>query len=212
MSVGLAILIGLCMGAVFGLALEKSRVFEPGAIISQMQLRTFLMMKIFLTAVATGLVVLAFLNGVMAVKLAPKGLVWSADIVGGLVLGAGIAIAGACPGTAFAQLGAGYRDAWFIVAGGIVGAMVFGYLEPVLKPVLLSGGPGRVTIDKVLGVPFWAGALVLAGVLVAALVALERYKPWREEIGADVDGLGAERVGSGNVSPSPGKLRPAASE
>jgi hypothetical protein len=211
MSVGLAILVGLGMGAVFGLALEKSRVFEPGAIISQMQLRTFLMMKIFLTAVATGLVILALLNGVMGVKMAPKGLVWSADIVGGLVLGAGIAIAGACPGTAFAQLGAGYRDAWFIVAGGIVGAMVFGYLEPVLKPVLLSGGPGRVTIDKVLGVPFWAMALGLAAVLVAALVALERYKPWREEIGADVDGLGAARTTSATASP-PGTLRPAAGE
>jgi len=211
MSVGLAILVGLGMGAVFGLALEKSRVFEPGAIISQMQIRTFLMMKIFLTAVATGLVILAFLNGVMGVKMAPKGLVWSADIVGGLALGAGIAIAGACPGTAFAQLGAGYRDAWFIVAGGIVGAMVFGYLEPVLKPVLLAGGPGRVTIDKVLGIPFWAGALVLAGVLVAVLVALERHKPWREEIGADVDGLGAARITSATASP-PGTLRPAAGE
>ena len=211
MSVGLAILVGLGMGAVFGLALEKSRVFEPGAIISQMQIRTFLMMKIFLTAVATGLVILAFLNGVMGVKMAPKGLVWSADIVGGLALGAGIAIAGACPGTAFAQLGAGYRDAWFIVAGGIVGAMVFGYLEPVLKPLMLSGGPGRVTLDKVLGVPFWAMALVLAAVLVAVLVALERHKPWREEIGADVDGLGAARITSATASP-PGTLRPAAGE
>ena len=73
MSIGLAILTGLAMGAVFGVALEKSRVFEPGAIISQMQLRTFLMVKIFLTAVATGLVVLSVLNGVMGVSLVPKG-------------------------------------------------------------------------------------------------------------------------------------------
>ena len=75
MNVLTAVILGVAMGAVFGIALEKSRVFEPGAIISQMQLRTFLMVKIFLTAVITGLIVLAVLNGVWGVKLYPKGLV-----------------------------------------------------------------------------------------------------------------------------------------
>ena len=64
MNVLVAIGLGLAMGAVFGIALEKSRVFEPGAIVSQMQLRTFLMLKIFLSAVITGLVVLAVLQGI----------------------------------------------------------------------------------------------------------------------------------------------------
>ena len=54
MSLVTAILIGLLMGAVFGFALEKSRVFEPGVIVGQMQLRNFIMLKVFLTAVATG--------------------------------------------------------------------------------------------------------------------------------------------------------------
>jgi len=35
----------------------------------------------------------------------PKALVWPADIIGGLLLGAGISIAGACPGTVLAQIG-----------------------------------------------------------------------------------------------------------
>ena len=189
MSVLSAVVLGVAMGAVFGIALEKSRVFEPGAIISQMQLRTSLMLKIFLTAVITGLVVLAVLNGVWAVKMYPKALIWQADIIGGLLLGAGISIAGACPGTVFAQIGAGYRDAWFTVAGGIVGAMAFGYLEPVLG-LFLSSGPGKPTFDQLAHVPFWVVALGVAAVLAAALVALERLQPWRGEVGPDVDGLG----------------------
>jgi hypothetical protein len=189
MNIFFAVSLGLAMGAVFGIALEKSRVFEPGTIISQMQLRTFLMLKIFLSAVITGLVVLAVLNGVWGVKMYPKTLVWQADIVGGLLLGAGISIAGACPGTVFAQIGAGYRDAWFTVAGGIFGAMAFGYLEPALRPILLSGGPGKPTFDQVAHVPFWAAALCLAVVLGAALVGLEWLQPWRDEVGPDVDGL-----------------------
>ena len=189
MNVLTAAILGLAMGAVFGIALEKSRVFEPGAIVSQMQLRTFLMIKIFLTAVITGLIMLAVLNGVWGVKMYPKALVWQADIVGGLLLGAGISIAGACPGTVFAQIGAGYRDAWFTVVGGILGAMTFGYLEPALRSFLLSGGPGKLTFDQLGRVPFWALAIGTAVVLAAVLVALERLQPWREEVGPNVDGL-----------------------
>lgn len=194
MNVLAAVALGLAMGAVFGFALEKSRVFEPGTIVSQMQLRTFLMLKVFLTAVATGLVILAVLNSVWGVKMYPKGLVWQADIVGGLLLGAGIAIAGACPGTVFAQIGAGYRDAWFTVAGGILGAMAFGYAEPLLRLVLLSGGPGALTFDRLVQVPFWAVALGVAAVLVAALATLERLQPWRDEVGPEADGLGASEA------------------
>ena len=90
-------------------------------------------------------------------------------LVGGLLLGAGISIAGVCPGTVFAQIGAGYRDAWFTVAGGVLGAMAFGYLEPQLRPILLSGGPGKLTLDQLAHVPFWALALALA---IAALLAV----------------------------------------
>ena len=54
MNVFTAIATGLAMGVVFGFMLEKSRVFEPGMIVGQMQLRNFTMLKIFLAAVATG--------------------------------------------------------------------------------------------------------------------------------------------------------------
>ncbi len=183
------ILIGLAMGAVFGIALEKGRVFEPGMIVGQMQLRNFTMLKMFLTAVATSLVVLAVLNGGFGVALHPKATYYAAQALGGVVLGVGITLAGACPGTVAAQIGAGYRDAWFTVAGGILGALSFGYLHPQIAPALLSEGPGRLRLDQMLGVPFWVLALAFAAVLVAGLVALERWRPWRRDLGTDVDGL-----------------------
>jgi len=207
MSVFTAILIGLGMGAVFGVALEKSRVFEPGIILGQMQLRNFLMLKIFLTAVATGLVVLAVLNGLGYTKLFPKPTLFGADIIGGALLGAGIALAGACPGTVAAQIGAGYRDSWFTLAGGLLGAVVFTYAEPTLKPVLLSGGPGKLTLAGITGVPFWLLALGFAVVLVAGLAGLERWRSWREEIGPAADGLPAQNA-QGDA-PSLGAVRPA---
>jgi len=187
MSVLSAVLVGLAMGLVFGLALEKSRVFEPGVIVGQMQLRNFTMLKVFLSGVATGLVVLAALNGFGFVKLAPKATLYAADIVGGLILGAGITLAGACPGTVLAQIGAGYRDAWATLLGGIAGATAFGYLEPTLRP-WLSGGPGKLTLDQFAGLPFWQVGLAFAVALVVLLAAMERWRPWRSELGDNVDG------------------------
>lgn len=187
-----AILTGLLMGAAFGLALEKSRVFEPGMIVGQMQLRNFIMLKVFLTAVATGAVALAALNGFGLVKLQPKAAVYAADIVGGLLLGAGIALAGACPGTILAQIGAGYRDAIFTLIGGLAGALAFTYAQPWISTILPSSGEKIIFTDLV-GVPYWLGALILAAVLIVALAALEWWRPWQADLGRDVDGdLAAE--------------------
>lgn len=189
MSIAIALVAGVTMGLVFGLALEKSRVFEPGMIVGQMQLRNFVMLKVFLSAAATGMVVLAALNGLGLVELHPKATLYAANLVGGVIFGAGMVLAGACPGTVMAQIGAGYRDAWIVLAGAIFGAMAFGYAEPALKPLFLEGGPGKLTLDGLIGVPYWLVALIGAGILVACMIALERWRPWRDELGSDHDGL-----------------------
>jgi len=191
MTVLTGILIGLATGVVFGFVLEKARVFEPGVIVGQMQLRSFIMLKMFLTAVITGLVVLAVLNGAFGVPLHLKPLVWQADIIGGLILGAGIALAGACPGTALAQLGAGYRDAIFIVLGGIAGAVFYGYFDERITAFFAEKG-ARLSFDQLAGLPFWMVALGTAVVLALFLVVLERMTPWRGEIGENVDGVPPE--------------------
>jgi hypothetical protein len=200
MSLTLAILVGLLMGAVFGLALEKSRVFEPGVIVGQMQLRNFIMLKVFLTAVATGAVVLAVLNGFGFVKLQPKAALYAADVIGGLLLGAGITLAGACPGTTLAQIGAGYRDAIVTLIGGLAGAVAYSYAQPWLGTTFLASGQGKITFADVLGVPFWTGALALAVVLAVVLFALERWRPWRGELGHDVDGDFGESAESSSTT------------
>ena len=198
MSLTFAIIVGIAMGIVFGFALEKSRVFEPGIIVGQMQLRNFIMLKVFLTAVATGAVVLAVLNGFGYVKLQPKAAAYAADIVGGLLLGAGISLAGACPGTTLAQIGAGYRDAFFTLVGGLFGAVAYSYAQPALAKTFLGQSGPKLIFSNLLGVPYWAGALVLAAVIVVILVGLEAWSPWRGEMGKDVDG-------DLPASPPPGK-------
>lgn len=202
-SVLFGIATGLVMGVVFGFALEKSRVFEPGMIVGQMQLRNFIMLKVFLAAVATGAVVLAALNGLGYVKLAPKAALYAADVVGGLLLGAGIALAGACPGTTLAQIGVGYRDAIFTLIGGLFGAVAFSYAEPWLSKSLIGTGKKLIFTD-LFGIPYWQGALALAALIVVVLVVMEMARPWRDDLGANVDGdTGEARTGTrGRLAPA----------
>ncbi len=157
-------------------------------IVGQMQLGNFIMLKVFLTAVATGAVAIAALHGFGIVKLHPKATFYLADVAGGLLLGGGIALAGACPGTVLAQVGTGYRDAIFTLLGGVAGAVAFSYAQPALQPVLLAGGPGKLTFAELAGLPYWAVALALAAALIAGLYALELWRPWRRDLGRDVDG------------------------
>jgi hypothetical protein len=76
--------------------------------------------------------------------------------------GTGIALAGACPGTVLAQIGAGYRDALFTLVGGLFGAIAYSYAEPTLSQTFLAQGAGKITFADLLGIPYWVGALVLA--------------------------------------------------
>ena len=137
---------------------------------------------------ATGLIVLAVLHGAGLVALHPKATMYAAEALGGALLGVSITLAGACPGTVAAQIGAGYRDAWFTLTGGLAGAVTFTYAEPMLRPILLTGS-GALTVDQLVGVPFWQLALGFAGLLVIGLAALERWRSWRDEIGPAGDGL-----------------------
>jgi hypothetical protein len=132
--------------------------------------------------------VLAALNGFGLVKLQPKAALYAADVVGGFILGIGIALAGACPGTVLAQVGAGYRDALFTVAGGLAGAVTYSYAQPALNSTFLGSGGGRIIFTELMGIPYWAGALAFAAVLAAVLWGIERWRPWRMELGRDLDG------------------------
>jgi len=188
MSVTFAVAVGIAMGIVFGFAFEKSRVFEPGVIVGQMQLRNFIMLKIVLAAVGTGAIVLAVLNGLGYVELQPRAAAYAPNAVGGLLLGAGISLSGACPGSLLAQIGAGYRDAFFTLIGALLGAVTFSYAEPAINKTFLGQSGPRLVFTDLVGVPYWIGALVLAAVIVVILVVLEARLPWQNEMGNDVDG------------------------
>ena len=190
MTIFLALCLGLVMGIIFGIALEKSRVFEPGMIIGQFQFRNFIMLKVFLMAIITSAIVFSVFFGLGFERLSWKVTIYGADIIGGLLLGIGIALAGACPGTLFAQIGAGYKDNIATFFGALAGAAAFIMLRPWLSQVLLNGYPQKkLTLDTLLDIHFYATASILIVIFAVILLGLEWYRPWKKDLGKNLDGL-----------------------
>ncbi len=186
---------GLLLGVLFGLALEKSRVFEPGAIVNQLRLKNFLMIKVFLTAVITGIVLLhaGELLGLFTIP-SPKATDYGENMIGGLIFGVGMYLAGACPGTVLAQLGTGYRDAFFILVGGLFGVGIYGLWEPEITSFVNTGSQGKIVLaDLLKDMPALVEvsslhiAIGLCVLFAGVLYGLESWKSWQQEQGKHYD-------------------------
>lgn len=93
--------------------------------------------------------------------LEPKRAV--ADIECLCVLSLLLLLRGAGPGTVFAQIGNGRKQAWLVFLGGLLGALGFGYAHPyILQHTNLLANATTSTVHGSLGVPMWQVAVPMA--------------------------------------------------
>jgi len=185
---------GLC-GLIFGAAFAKSRVFEPRAIRGQFIFEVQIMIKMFIGAFAVSCFVLAALSKLYPKDFQDARLAWDEDrafrgfrsaILGGLILGAGMAISGACPGMVLPQVGANVPNAWLTLVGGLIGALIYSILEPVLQPFLLEfdgvGGKHAFLDEYTPRIGFVGWSLIFGVGLVIVVALLEIFVPWEDDL------------------------------
>lgn len=185
-------------GVVMGIALEKSRVVEPRLIQGQFALEQFCMSKVWMSAIATGLVSFSammlipdlhpqtrqllqdHLNGLKNNNKGPL-----ACAVGGSIHGIGMALCGTTPSIAYCQLGAGVENAAYTLLGGYIGALAYGLLEPFVVSLTAPKGlmlPERYTLQAMFSTPYFFLAPPIALVLIGDIWLLEKFFPWRDEV------------------------------
>ncbi|PRP81192.1 YeeE/YedE family protein [Planoprotostelium fungivorum] len=132
--------LGLLSGGLFGAGLVVGGVHLPELIQQQMLFRDFSMMKMFLAAVATSSASMVVINTIKPSHSAkPKstqdlfGVPFGGNIIGGCLLGAGMAVSGTCPGTVYAQVGAGVPGSLWALCGGLLGALIYSQLHPLIN-------------------------------------------------------------------------------
>jgi uncharacterized protein len=172
------LLAGVLFGLAFGFLLQKGGVGKFNVLIGQLLLQDFTVAKIMLTAIVVGMIGVFTLHHFGKVKLHLKPTRIGANIIGGLVFGAGFALLGYCPGTAAAALGQGSWDAIFGMAGLVAGSWLYAEFSASLKMTLEKWGDlGKVLLPDLLHVPRGVFVIIFAGLLVGGLVLLERYFP-----------------------------------
>ncbi len=181
------ILLAIVIGAAFGAVLDRIGATNPTWIGRMLALSNLHLMKTILLAIGVGSVLmfggqmLGLVDvGHMSVKAAYVGV-----FIGGLMLGAGWALAGYCPGTGVCAAASGRKDALFFVAGGLLGAAAYMVTFPAWKAggMLDDIAGGKVTLGAVPGSKFDGltgmsgdvlGLLLGAAFIVIAFVLPER--------------------------------------
>lgn len=147
-------LLGLVLGAAFGAALQLSGASSHTKITNALRLKDLTIIKLILTAIGVGLIGVHLLDTVGLANMKVKDLYLPGVAIAGLIFGVGFAVTGYCPGTALAAAAEGKIDAWFTVAGGLFGAVIFAFLYPDLESMLLSIGQfGPITLHQAFALP-----------------------------------------------------------
>jgi len=167
----LQLLLGLLTGICFGFLLQKGEVTSYGVIIGQLLLTDLTVVRIMLTAAATGMIGIHLLRSLGLVTLHPKAGSVGMSVVGGLIFGAGFGLLGYCPGTLVGALGSGSLDAASGVLGTLLGTGLFAAAYPRLVGGILKRGDfGDLTLPGLLGVNQWIVVIPLAALIVLLLI------------------------------------------
>jgi uncharacterized membrane protein YedE/YeeE len=170
------LVLGLVTGLAFGFILQKGQALKFHKIIDALRLRDFTIWKLMFTAIGVGMIGIYAMNELGLAKLHIKPTILSANIVGGLIFGAGFALLGFCPGTCVGAAGEGRLDGLYSgVVGLLIGAGLYSEVYPYLLPRFLKiGALGKVTLFQLFGMGIWPTVLVVALALGAAVWFLDR--------------------------------------
>ncbi len=173
------ITLAIFLGFFFGFVLQKAGAASPSRIIDMLRFKDLHLMKAILLGIglSSGILFLLLKGGFadsahLSVKSAYIGV-----IAGGLLLGFGWAFAGFCPGTAIVGLGAGRKDAWFFVSGGLIGAWLYSLLYgKIASSALFADIGGKSTLAATGNAKFpvlidqYAGELVAGGIALLFII------------------------------------------
>lgn len=162
------LLLGLGTGLLFGALLQQGRATRRETIVRQLLLEDFTVVKIMGTAATVGAVGTYALTQTGHYQPSEKPLRVGGTLLGGTLFGAGMALAGYCPGTGVAAVGEGRGDALASVLGMLAGAAAFVLAYPRLEPLMTAGEVTRKTMPALTGTSPWPWIVGMGGVLALA--------------------------------------------
>jgi len=172
------LIFGLIFGIVFGFLLQKGGVAKYHVLMGVLLLEDFTVIKVMMTAVLVGMVGVYVMHrmGMVEFHLTPTR--YGANIIGGLIFGAGFGLSGYCPGTNAAAIGQGNFDGFAVIAGLMAGSWLFAEASGRMKDTVQTWGDrGKLTLPELLNLRRGTVTALTAIVLVVLLVVVELLAP-----------------------------------
>jgi uncharacterized protein len=178
------LVIALFLGILFGFALNKAGLNKYHHIVNQFRLIDFSVLKFMFTALvvtALGLYPLRAL-GLITFPAVPETYIVG-NLVGGLIFGVGMALAGFCPGTAVAGAGDGKLD-YLIpgLLGFLTGGVIFGLSYSAIMPKIKAiANLGPVVIPDMWHINPYLAVIVFALIALVLFYLIDRVGMHRKE-------------------------------
>lgn len=166
------------LGLLFGFFLERAGFGSSRKLTSIFYFRDWSVLRVMFTAIVVAMIGLLYLTGIGWMDgeaMTVKETILGAQIVGGLLLGAGFIIGGYCPGTSAVAAASGKLDAFAYIGGMFAGTFLFTSVYDWIQPLYHWGEMGVKTLPEVLGVQ---PGLVAAAVVLIALAAFAATETW----------------------------------
>jgi uncharacterized membrane protein YedE/YeeE len=167
------------VGIGFGFALERAGLGSAPKLAGQFTLTDFTVFKVMFTAIVVAMLGAFWTSRLGLLDLArvyvPETFL-APQLIGGMVFGAGFALAGLCPGTSCVSAATGRGDGLAVVFGFFAGVAGTGTILPLLQRFYLSTPRGTLLLPDVLGLPYGVVVLAVAAVAGVGCIVAERIE------------------------------------
>ena len=178
---GWFLLIAFLAGVGFGFALEQAGFSSSRKLVGVFYGYDTVVLKVFFTATVVAMLGLLYFSlfhwiDLSLVFVHPTYL-WS-TIVGGIIMGAGLALGGFCPGTSVAAAAIGKLDGLLFALGVFIGVFIFGEGYSWWKELYLAKNLGPIKLSRLIGISDGLTAFLV----VIAAVAMFWAGEWAERV------------------------------
>src|SRR5688572_3116346 len=168
-----ALLTAPLIGFAFGWFLERGGLGSAPKLAGQFYLTDLTVFKVMFSALLTAMLGAFWLDRLGVLQL---DLVFLPDTyvlpqaLGGIVFGAGFLVAGLCPGTSCVAAAAGRRDGLGVMAGMLIGVLIFNVAFTWIEPIYSATPLGAVRLTELAGMTTGAGIAVVTAMALAGFV------------------------------------------
>ena len=176
-SAAAALAVAYLIGMAFGALLERAGLGSARKLAGQFYLTDLTVLKVLFSALVTAMLGAFWLDraGVLDLRAVYLPETFAApQALGGALFGAGLVVAGLCPGTSCVAAATGRRDGLAVMAGLVLGIAMFNLAFDSLEQVYASTALGPVTLPDLLRLPGGVVVGMVTGMALGAFAVAER--------------------------------------